>query len=121
MKFLMFIILLAILVITLEKTINKLLGVEKKRISETPAKNIDRWGKIIILCSFLCALWFVVIKDIHIIKWFWTSYFFILLGFQALLEWKYLKNSKQYVSTLIFLIIAVIIISNMEHFIQLMG
>lgn len=36
----------------LEVGINKLLGVEKKRISETPGRKIDAWGRGIILVIF---------------------------------------------------------------------
>ncbi|UAT33103.1 DUF4181 domain-containing protein (plasmid) [Bacillus badius] len=120
--FMLIIVLLALILLftTLEKTINKLLGVEKKKISETPGKNIDRWGRTIILVTFLCTLAFVITKDINVIKWYWILYFVLSLGFQSILEWKYLKNSKQYVSTLIFLILTVIIIFNMEYFIQLL-
>ncbi|MEH7545463.1 MULTISPECIES: DUF4181 domain-containing protein [Bacillaceae] len=43
------------------------------------------------------------------------------MSFQSILEWKYLKNSKQFVTTLIFLILSVIIMYNIGYFIQLMG
>ena len=45
LKFLVFFIILIVFVLLLEKILNRLLGVEKKRISETPGKNVDRWGK----------------------------------------------------------------------------
>lgn len=47
-------------------------------------------------------------------KWYWIIYLILLLGFQSILEWKFLKNSKQYITTLIFLIFGVIIIYNIE-------
>ena len=46
---------LFILGVLLEKGINKLLGVEKKKVSETSGKKVDRWGRGIILILFLCT------------------------------------------------------------------
>ncbi|MGE8081612.1 DUF4181 domain-containing protein [Peribacillus loiseleuriae] len=114
-----FIIVLIILVILLEKIINKLLRVEKKKISQTSGKNVDRWGRGIILILFLCTLPFFITGETSFIKWYWILYLIVLLGFQSILEWKYLKNSKQYVATLIILIIFVILLYNIEYFIPL--
>lgn len=98
---------LLILGFLLEKGVNKLLGVEKKKTSETTAKSVDRWERGIILVIALLTLPFIITKDVNIIKWYWIAYFLLLLGFQSFLEWKYLKESKQYVTTLVFLILGV--------------
>ena len=45
LKLLVFFIVLIVFVLLLEKILNRLLGVRKKKISETPGKNVDRWGK----------------------------------------------------------------------------
>ncbi len=115
-----FIIVLIILGFLLEIIINKLLGVEKKKISETSGKKVDRWGRGIILVIFLCTLPFVITKDINVMKWYWILYLILLLGFQSILEWNYLKNSKQHVTTLIFLMLSVTIMYNIEYFLQLL-
>lgn len=114
---LVFIAVLLILGFLLEKGVNKLLGVEKKKISDTSAKSINRWGRGIIMVIFLSTLPFVVASDVNTMKWFWIVYFIILLGFQSFLEWKYLKESKQYITTLIFLLLGVILMYNIEYFI----
>ena len=115
-----FLFVFLILVFLLEKIINKLLGIKVKgKISETSGKSIDRWGRFIIVVIFLCSLLFFTNEEGNLSKWhymlFWTS----LLGFQAILEWKYLKNSKQYVGTLIFLIFVVVFIYNIENFLRI--
>lgn len=114
-------IILVILVFLLEKIVNKLLGVEKKKVSETSGKNVDRWGRGIILVIFLGTLPFVVTKDTNVMKWYLVLSSIFSLGFQSILEWKYLYNSKQYVTTLIFLMLSVIIMYNIEYFVQLLG
>ena len=55
----------------LEKILNRLLGVEKKKISETPGKNVDRWGRGIILIFFLSTLPFFIMGYVPLIKWYW--------------------------------------------------
>ncbi len=122
LRFLVFFIVLIFIGFLLEKIINKLLRVEKKRISETSGKRIDRWGRGIILLIFLFTLPFVIFGDsTNIIKWYWIIYITLLMGFQAFLEWKYLENSKQYVTTIIFIILSVIIMYNIEYFLPLLS
>ncbi len=116
MKFLVFIIGLFILFILLEKIINKLLKVEKKKISETSGKKVDQWGRGIILVIFLCTLPYFITKDNDVLKWYWILFSTTSMGFQTILEWKYLKNSRQYVTTLIFLIVTFIVMLNIEYF-----
>ncbi|MDT9027455.1 DUF4181 domain-containing protein [Rossellomorea yichunensis] len=73
----------------------------------------------LIFFVFLCSIPFIGVPgtpDSNALKWFWIFYLIILFGFQSILEWKYLKNSKQYVTTLIFLLLGVIIIYYMEYF-----
>lgn len=119
LKLLIFFIILLVFVLLLEKILNRLLGVEKKRISETPGKNVDRRGRGIILILFLCTIpFYAMAEDISFMKWYWMLYMIILLGFQSILEWKYLKNSKQYITTLIFLILTIIFTYNIEYFIS---
>ncbi len=108
-------IVFAIFFFLLEKIINKLLGVEKKKVSETSGKKVDRWGRGIILVIFLCTIPFFTLNTDGM-KWYWIFYFIVLFGFQSILEWKYLKNSKQHVTTLIFLMLGVIIMYNIEYF-----
>lgn len=91
-KFLVFLIILLILSFFLEKLLRKWLGVEKIKISETFAKNVDRWGRGIILVIFLCTLPFVITKDTNVLKWYWIFYLILLLGFQSFVQWKYLQN-----------------------------
>lgn len=115
-------IILVILVFLSEIIVNKLLGVEKKKVSKTSGKNVDRWGRGFIFVIFLCALPFVIIKDdTNVMRWFWVLNLILMLGFQSILEWKYLNNSKQYITTLIFLVLGVIIMYNIEYFFQLLG
>ena len=108
----------AIFIFSLEKISNKLLGVEKRKISKTSGKNVNRWGQRIILVILLCILPFALTKDIYVIKWFWILYTAVIWGFQAIMEWKYIKNSKQYITTIILSMFIISFLYNIEHFIN---
>lgn len=96
-----------------EKMLIKWLDVEKQHVSETKGRRVDRWGKGLIVAGFLCVLPFVVDNDLFFI--YWMVYFTVLYGFQAILEWKYLKNSKQYVVTLSMLGVSVAFIYSFNY------
>ena len=121
MGFFIFLIVLLILFFLLEKTINKLLGIKvEKKISETSGKNVDRWGRGILFVSFLCSLPFFMEQETSVLKWYYMIVLISVQGFQSIMEWKYLKNSKQYVSTLIYLILGIVFIYNIEIFLILL-
>ena len=90
-------IILLILSIPFEKLLNKLFSVEEKKISETPGKRIDRWGRNIILVVSLCSLPIVVVAEPVIMKWIVIFYIIVQFGFQSIMEWKYLKETNQYI------------------------
>ena len=107
----MLLLILFLLVFLIGKMIDKLLGVKRKNISETPGKSIDRWGRTIILVIFLSSYLLALEKESDaILKWQWVLFLTALVGLQTILEWKYLKGSKQYMSTLISLIITLFIL-----------
>jgi len=108
MKLLMLLLILFLVVFLVGKMIDKLLGIKRKDISETPGKSIDRWGRTLILFIFIWSA-FTEQSD-AILKWQWVLFLTALVGFQTILEWKYLKGSKQYISTLISSIITFFIL-----------
>ena len=49
---------IVILMFGIDKVANILLGVEKKRLSETSGKHLNRWGKAISVLGLIIMLWF---------------------------------------------------------------
>ncbi len=115
--FIMFFIIIIILSLFINKFLTKWLGVgRKEKISETPGKNIDRWGRGIILLIFFCSLPYAI-ENRNVIKWYWICFLIVSIGFQSFMEWKYLKTSKQYVITLTYLLLALVIMYFVDYFI----
>ena len=97
--YLLALFLLFILIYALERGLNRLLGVKKRNISDTPGKRVDRWGRITIVVCFFCGLPFFMNSE-HTQLWF-LLYISLSMVFQIILERIYLKGSKQYISSFI--------------------
>lgn len=102
MEFLLIVIGFFIAFFIIEKVLRKWLGIKKVLLAETPAKNIDRWGRGIILAIALCLIPFTIGTGVaNRLFWFWFVYLTALTLFQAYLQWKYIEDSKEYVITLL--------------------
>ncbi|WP_345240357.1 DUF4181 domain-containing protein [Pontibacillus salipaludis] len=116
MNFIALLLVLSILVFMVEKITNKILRVEKVKLSETSGKNIDRFGRGVILLIFVTTLWFVLKNDSTMItKLYFMTYITFLFGFQAIMEFIFIKGSKQYISTVVLLVITLIIMYNLTE------
>ena len=111
------IVILFLVIFVIEKMTEKFLGIKTKKISETPGKSVDRWGRTIIVVIFLCSLPIVTQYSEIVINISWILFIASLMTFQVILEWRYLKESKQYISTLIS---STIIISIFSYYLLLL-
>ena len=95
-------IILCSVVVLVENRVEKSLGVKREKISETSGRIVQRWGRAIIILVFLTFYFFAQTKESNVLlKWHWFMLIVALMGFKVLLECMYLKDSKQYISTLI--------------------
>jgi hypothetical protein len=106
--FSLLLILLVLINIILRKYI---LAEGSEKISDTNGKNVNRWVKGLLVLIAICIYFFVLdTTDYSTIKWFWLIFFSVAIGFQAFMEWKYLKDSKEYIISLIILAVGLIYI-----------
>ncbi|KGP73299.1 DUF4181 domain-containing protein [Pontibacillus yanchengensis] len=94
MDFIIFLIIVLVFFISLEKLLRKRLGIQKQKISNTPGKKVYHWGKGVIVVVFLCCLPYAITLNDLMMRWFWIGYLSILLGFEAFIQWKYIRDSK---------------------------
>lgn len=88
-----------------------IVGKRKRKVSETTGENIQICGFAIIGVIGICSILFVLdFFDNNVMKWFWLFFIIVTLGFQSFMEWKFLKESKEYVVSLIVLMIGIIYI-----------
>ncbi|QVY62489.1 DUF4181 domain-containing protein [Cytobacillus gottheilii] len=113
MNYFIFFLFFSVVFFALERVLVKVFGIKRKSLSETAGKKIDQWGRGILLVVHLSVLLFILQMELNI-KWYLISFFITSFGFQMVLEWVYLKKTKQHILTLIYLVISVPILYNSE-------
>lgn len=84
---------------TIERGLNKLLGVKRVHLRDTEGSKAHTWSRFIIVILLFCFIPLMVQLDTLSLIWFWIIYLSLSIGSQAILEWKYIQ-SKQYVTTI---------------------
>lgn len=84
-------------------------GDETKELSED-GKAINLWGKVILSAVAIIIAIYMNYNG-QSLKWFWLILIIAAFGFQAFVDWKYLKNSKQYIVSLIVLVMGVTLVN----------
>ncbi|MBD8497003.1 DUF4181 domain-containing protein [Paenibacillus arenosi] len=100
------VLLLAVINIILEKYILKS---PSPKISDTTGKNINRWGKGCLAVLAICFYLFVLdMTDEYMMKWFFLIAFVVSAVFHAIVEWWYLRGSKQYFISILLLMVGLV-------------
>lgn len=89
-----------------------MIGNDHEELSDE-GKQVNRWAKIILVSIAVISIFFIIkleIFDSHAMKWFWMIALLTAVGSQSFIEWKYLKGSKQYLISLIVLLLGEILI-----------
>ena len=88
---------------------------ERKKISETEGKKMDRWGSLIIAFIGIIFLFFIIdINDYNAMNWFFVFALVAVLGFQSLMEWKFLEG-KKHIATFILMVFSVVAFLSSVH------
>ncbi|WP_037289012.1 DUF4181 domain-containing protein [Saccharibacillus sacchari] len=86
-----------------------------QRIVHPVGRRIEVWGSIGLTVAGMVILFILYNttgwEDIQAIIWFFAGYLSLQTGFRALLEWKYLKGSNQYLMSLIQLAFCLIYVA----------
>ncbi|GGO03860.1 DUF4181 domain-containing protein [Saccharibacillus kuerlensis] len=89
-----------------------LLGHGLQRVTDPAGRKIEIIGRLILVAIALPTLYFLYFVSERLTFagtfCFFIVYFAAQIGLQAWIEWKFLKGSKQYVVSLIMLVLAVL-------------
>lgn len=107
MEFISTVIGLIILLFGVEKITIKMLSIERKKLSETAGRRINRWGKLILLMIILGSLWFSIGSSDTIQMLFLLITLAVIFGYQAVMEFIFIRNLRQYIATTILLIVII--------------
>ena len=96
------------LLFVVNKITNKIFRVEKIRNTNLHDEKIKRWGNNIIFIVLLITLWFVIGGSDILKTLFFMGFMALFLGFQAIMEYIFTKESRQYISNIILMIIVLV-------------
>lgn len=102
-NFIILIVIISVSFFLLEKLLRKKLHIpNKNRFIYKPVNAIHKWGEIIITIIYLIAS-FVLIATMNYINlgYFMFVFFIVLHMFRTFMEWKFDKESKEYVISFI--------------------
>ncbi|MFT8322084.1 MAG: DUF4181 domain-containing protein [Bacillus sp. (in: firmicutes)] len=107
-KFLLFFAILLVISFVMEKYLKKKFSIPKRdTFIYHRLNNIQRWGERIIFILFVITLW-VFIDHSLIVLIIYVLLFHLYRGF---MEWKYNREGKQYILTIAFIVLYLIMIS----------
>ncbi|QKY70702.1 DUF4181 domain-containing protein [Lentibacillus sp. CBA3610] len=100
---------LALLLLIMNAKLSKwLLGEQRVKISETEGEKVHRWVIFVSIFISLIILTTIIDRDNDsALMWFLLCVLIVMCSIQALMEWKYLKGTKQYVIPLLLMAISV--------------
>ena len=78
---------------------------EKINISETDGYRFYIWGGIILCLISMLILFQLDFTDLSRMRWFWLIFLIIALGFNGFIQWKYMRESKEHIISLVSLVI----------------
>ncbi|RCX21440.1 uncharacterized protein DUF4181 [Fontibacillus phaseoli] len=89
-----------------------IVGLDKRELPEE-GKEVNIWGKIIL--ALVGIIVFIVIAfavgmDSLAMKWFWMLFVILTVGFQSFIDWKYQRESRQYIVSLIVLVLGIVLV-----------
>ncbi|WP_186763892.1 DUF4181 domain-containing protein [Planomicrobium sp. CPCC 101079] len=85
----------------LDKFLRKWFNAEKVEFTDSPAKEMNRWGERIIFIIALCCLPFVVMSEAPSwLMWFLIGSIVVQNCFQAYMQWKYAREAREHLVTL---------------------
>ncbi|WP_345239495.1 DUF4181 domain-containing protein [Pontibacillus salipaludis] len=107
-------VILLILLLSLETVIRKQFNIERRYVTDTKGKHIDRWGRGMFVLIAISVLSYAIFSDAPGMKWYLMGGYVAQFGFQAIIQWMFLKGSKEYVITIVYLALGVITIYNID-------
>lgn len=116
MKLFVTVIGLVILLIVVDKITNTIFSIEKKKVSESAGKHIDRWGRWILAAIVVIILWFPTDNSDMQRMFSILITLAFLCGYYAVMEFFFVRESRQYITTTVLLLTILICMYMLHQF-----
>ncbi|MCD5323456.1 MULTISPECIES: DUF4181 domain-containing protein [Pontibacillus] len=113
MTFVVLVILL-LLILSLEYLLRKKFKIERQSITDTKGKHVDRFGRGMTVLIAISVLTYAIFEDPEEVKWYYMAIVGIQFGYEAFMQWMFIKGSKEYIITLVYLALGLFTIYNID-------
>ncbi|WP_068614698.1 DUF4181 domain-containing protein [Paenibacillus tuaregi] len=90
-----------------------IVGTNEKEELPRIGRKVETWGLIILALIGITTCIVLLVEDTlkgNTLKWFFILFITITAGFRTFVDWKYLRDSKEYMVSLIVLILGVTLV-----------
>jgi hypothetical protein len=119
MTFVWLMMTVVIVLMLVDVVVRKALNIKRVKLTDPKAKKLDVFGRV--LCAVIIFVAFPPLLDNGVIqlKYLFMILFTVLFSFQAILQYIYIKESKEYIITLLMSVVFIVFMLNIDFLIDL--
>ncbi|WP_226679885.1 DUF4181 domain-containing protein [Sutcliffiella horikoshii] len=119
MTFVWIMLTIAVALVFIDVAVRKLLGIKRVKLTDPKGKKIDLIGRII--CAILIFILYPAVIETGVLqmKHLFILFFTVLFSFQAIIQYIYIKESKEFFITLLMNVVFVVFLFNIDDLIKL--
>ena len=119
MTFVWLMLTIAVALVLIDVVVRKLLGIKRAKLTNPKGKRIEMLGRI--ACVFLIFITYPAFIDTGIleIKHLFIIFFTVLFCLQAVVQYIYIKESKEYIITMLMNVVFVVFLFNIDLLVNL--
>lgn len=119
MTFVWLMLTIAVALVFVDVVVRKFLGIKRAKLTDPKGKKIDMLGRII--CVILAFIMYPAFIETEVLE---INYLFIILFtflfcFQAIIQYIYIKESKEFIITLLMNVVFVVFLFNINFLLNL--
>ncbi len=119
MTFVWLMLTIAVALVIVDVAVRKLLGIKRAKLTDPKGKKIDLLGRII--CVILAFIMYPAFIETEVLEmnYLFIILFTVLFCFQAVVQYIYIKESKEFIITLIMNVVFVVFLFNINFLLNL--
>ncbi|NMH74243.1 DUF4181 domain-containing protein [Bacillus sp. RO2] len=119
MTFVWMMLTIAVALVIVDVVLRKLLGIKRAKLTDPKGKKIDLFGRII--CAILIFILYPAVIETGVLqlKHLFVIFFTVLFCLQAIIQFIYIKESKEYIITLLINVVFVAFLLNIDSLLML--
>ena len=119
MAFVWLMLTIAVTLVFIDVVVRKLLGIKRAKLTDPKGKKIDMLGRII--CAILIFIMYPAVIETGVLqlKHLFVIFFTLLFWLQAIIQYIYINESKEYIITLLINVVFVAFLFNIDSLLKL--